>query len=1106
MTDDYSADRWTKGSVKVGGSATGEIETAGDRDWFKVTFKAGRFYRIDLEGHDAGSGALAVPQFLGLYKPNGYFGTREMTIQPGGCYQAEADVGYYLEIGGGRSGTGGYRLSVTELTDDFAADAGTTGAVAVGGSATGEVEHGNDLDWFKVTLEAGRTYRIDLKGQDTGDGTLADPFLHGVLDEKGDRVGSTWDYDGGEGRNSRELFTAEKGGTYYVAAGSSKSATGTYTVSVAEELAAGVGTTGRVAVGGSATGEIDVGGDRDWFAVTLEAGKAYRIDLKGSATGDGTLADPYLAGIHDANGARIRGTWNDNGGTERNSRELFTADKGGTYYVAAGSSKSATGTYTVSVADVTGEVPAEVPAESQTTGMVANDRSADVRNADAVTDDYSANTRTTGAVAVGSSAWGDIETAGDRDWFEVALNAGRTYRIELKGERTGDGTLRNPELFGIHDAESALLAGTTDDNGGKGRNSRVTFTPEEDGAYYVAAGGSKDRTGTYTLSVAETIMDDFGRGTGTTGRVEVGGSAAGEMEYAADTDWFAVTLEAGRSYRIDLKGARTDDGTLGDPYLDGVYDAQGTYVGGADDNGGKGRNSRTIFTPDKDGTYYVAAGGVDDHTGTYTLSVEAWDDFAAGTGTTGRVAVGGSATGEIEAAHDSDWFAVTLEADKGYRIDLKGERTGDGTLRNPHLDRIYDAGGTSVGGADDNGGKGRNSRTIFTPEEDGTYYVAAGGVDDHTGTYTLSVEAWDDFAAGTGTTGRVEVGGSATGEIEAAHDSDWFAVTLEAGKSYRFDLKGQDTGDGTLADPYLAGVHDADGALIPNTWDYDSGEGRNSRTTFTPDKDGTYYVAAGAVDDRTGTYTLSVEAWNDPAANDLAADVGTTGRVAVGGSATGEMEQAADSDWFAVTLEAGKSYRFDLKGQDTGDGTLADPYVDGIHDANGARIRGTWNDNGGEGRNSRVLFTADKDGTYYVAISEIKGITGTYTLSVVEEFAAGTGTTGKVAVGGSATGEIDVNGDSDWFAVALKAGKSYRFDLKGQDTGDGTLADPYLAGVHDADGALFPYTWDYDSGTQRNSSELFTPDKDGTYYVAAGGSTGHTGTYTVSVEEVVDAM
>ena len=49
----------------------------------------------------------------------------------------------------------------------------------------------------------------------------------------------------------------------------------------------------------------------------------------------------------------------------------------------------------------------------------------------------------------------------------------------------------------------------------------------------------------------------------------VGGSTAGEIETADDHDCFAVTLEAGRTYRFDLEGSATDAGTLYDPYLRG---------------------------------------------------------------------------------------------------------------------------------------------------------------------------------------------------------------------------------------------------------------------------------------------------------------------------------------------------------------------------------------------------------------------------------------------------------------------------------------------------------------------------------------------------------
>ena len=136
-----------------------------------------------------------------------------------------------------------------------------------------------------------------------------------------------------------------------------------------------------------------------------------------------------------------------------------------------------------------------------------------------------------------------------------------------------------------------------------------------------------------------------------------------------------------------------------------------------------------------------------------------------------------------------------------------------------------------------------------------------------------------------------------------------------------------------------------------------------------------------------GTYKLAVtEITGD--SDDYAADPATTGRVVVGGSATGNIEPAGDRDWFAVDLEAGKAYRFDLEGHRTGGGTLGDPYLYGIYDANGDRIDGTTNNNGGEGSNSRVYFTPDEGATYYVSAGDYGTHSffpvGTYTLSVEE--------------------------------------------------------------------------------------------------------------------------
>ena len=375
--------------------------------------------------------------------------------------------------------------------------------------------------------------------------------------------------------------------------------------------------TGTVAVDGSATGNIESITDRgDWFLVDLMEGRTYQIDVKGSPTGNGTLDDPVLIGIRDSFGRHIVNTGNDDGGEGLNSQITYTALADGSHYVAVDAYEDETGTYRVSVKDVTDT---------------------------AITDDFAATKDTDGAVAVDGSVRGEIGTAGDNDWFAVDLTAGTTYQIDLKGLSTGDGTLWITYLAGVYtSASTSRIAGTDVSGGGDGLNSRLEFTPTSNGIHYVSAGGISSDTGTYRLSVSVKeevpIVDDHSATAGTTGAVDVDGLVTGEIETRNDRDWFAVELDAGTRYQIDLKGSRTGDGTLEDPYLRGVYNSNGNLIGGtSNDDGGRGWNSRLTFTPTADGTHYVAAGarqtsGSSD-TGTYTLSVtDLTDDYTAGRG------------------------------------------------------------------------------------------------------------------------------------------------------------------------------------------------------------------------------------------------------------------------------------------------------------------------------------------------------------------------------------------------------------------------------------------------------------------------------------------
>ncbi|HEY8616155.1 pre-peptidase C-terminal domain-containing protein [Phenylobacterium sp.] len=482
-----------------------------------------------------------------------------------------------------------------------------------------------------------------------------------------------------------------------------------------DDYAASTSTSGVVAVGAAVTGVIEAAGDTDWFRVSLVAGRSYRFDLEGAATGRGTLADPVLE-VRSSTGGLLQSF--DDGGAGQNSRGTFVASSSGAYYLSAGSYAGAavrTGSYRLAVTDLS------------------------------PSDDYTASTATSGAVSVGGSASGVLESAGDADWFRVELVAGRTYQLNLEGASSGAGTLSDP-LLEIRSSTGSLLQSW--DDGGAGQNSRGVFVANSTGAFYLAASsytGAAIRTGSYRLSVTDlTPVDDYASSTATTGAVVVGGVATGVLETAGDSDWFRVTLTAGRTYQLNLEGWGGGQGALPDPLIE-VRSSVGALLQTIDD-GGSGSNSRGVFTATTGGTYFLAANsysGAATKTGAYRLSVSemaAADDYAGSTGTTGTVAIGGAASGLLERAGDSDWFRVNLVAGRSYQFNLEGASTAVGTLVDPLLE-VRNASGGLLQTFDD-GGAGRNSRGVFVADSSGAYYLAAASYDaaaSQTGSYRLSV-------------------------------------------------------------------------------------------------------------------------------------------------------------------------------------------------------------------------------------------------------------------------------------------------------------------------------------------------------------------------------
>jgi serralysin len=138
---------------------------------------------------------------------------------------------------------------------------------------------------------------------------------------------------------------------------------------------------------------------------------------------------------------------------------------------------------------------------------------------------------------------------------------------------------------------------------------------------------------------------------------------------------------------------------------------------------------------------------------------------------------------------------------------------------------------------------------------------------------------------------------------------------------------------------------------------------------------------------------------------DAAANTSTAYGLAVGQTARGTLSSGADHDFYAVNLVAGQTYTFALTG--TGTNNVVDPYLR-LYSTNGSTLLAS-DDDGLEGSNSIVTYTAGTSGTYYIdAASYNDSYAGQYDISVT----AGTRASFDLLMG---AGVIDT--DRSWSAT-----------------------------------------------------------------------------------------
>ena len=746
-----------------------------------------------------------------------------------------------------------------------------------------------------------------------------------------------------------------------------------------------------------------------------------------------------------------------------------------------------------------------------------------------------------------------------------------------------------------------------------------------------------------SAELGEPACGDLPGDTTTTGRLVVDGDGVkGQHASARDADWYAVSLEAGVDYQFDA------DPTDPQPtlYLLKIHDDQGTELRSSQitRNGSyysaPNRLNSLPFRTDQAGAYYVSiaapkGGHAPDRV--YTLSAQS-DDYSADTSTTAVAELGEltrvylmrtSSDPDDTATDDVDWVRASLLAYVRYHIIFDVGKCPQTAV----IEGIHDADGTAIPMTSSS--KACSTSMYFTPTTKGDYYIAVTGkgsqfvdkedVDDDgrlKGTYhdrypftgadailvvslvvnyctgesldtlrdaltPLSEPPGGDLPAGTSASGRAPIGSSVTGNIESATDRDWFRVRFDGRigeRVYWLELKGADTGDGTLEDPLIVGIYDRQGNYIPfshvlgqsKTRDNDSGYGRNAITDFTEPCAGDYFVAVAGLEGSTGAYTLSVTDITDTSTSIPVESVGETwfvewgldtadvgndvdhliGNLAPGLPATvpaydprnseptelydtNQRGDAGASALFRLGVVPDRDYRLELRVPETTDGRPADvgfivfrgylPYYDlgDVDEGQQSFLYNFWllddQRNGDvsiefkaprfyevEGRNipSRLLVAFEL-GEYHFEPGDVYTFVLTDITDSEDDYLGAEETTGTVAVGGSVTGNLEVDNDVDWFRVRLEEGKSYRIRMRGSESGGGTLADPFLAigtvkvitdGYYGFDLSALRND---DKSTTEKDSELVVPvfTTHDAYIHAATSGTG-TGTYTIEVEEV----
>lgn len=585
-------------------------------------------------------------------------------------------------------------------------------AIRIGAPVSGSLDDsdstGPDGDYryddYRFTARAGQRLEATMRS-DAFDTYLAVYEADAADDE---RYG---DDDGfGDGTDSRLRFTAARDGDYLLRARTlSGLEGGAYALTLSERPAAArAPRPTAIRVGQSRTGELtardpetEEGIPYDAFSFRARTGDRVGIRLSSEAF------DPVVR-VGTMDGTEfVELAQNDDGpgGGALDSYLVFTAPGNDTYIVRVTPlGMNGAGAYELSLS----EVPAVAPGESISIG--------DTVEGELVESD------------------GPNDAGQPADGYRFSGRAGQRVQVEM----TSSAFDTFLELFSLGGAGGAMTSLTTNDDGGEGTDSRLTYTLASDGEYRIEARGfASGSTGDYSLSISEIEPEQppeplaFG--------VTVEGAIDDEDPQDSDGrgyDSYGFSGSAGQRVQVIMRSGDFDT------YLE-IGAAEGEFSATAEDDDGlgQGTDSRLNFILPDTGDYVLRARPyATDSTGLYSIElIDRGPEPVAGSILIGATARG-TLTDNDATAEDGSYFdAYAVHVKEGDKLVI--------TMVSNAFDAFLVLGQDQEGGSfeglasDDDGLSDTHAKMEWTAPTAGTYVIRAGSYGQgQTGDYAMTVE------------------------------------------------------------------------------------------------------------------------------------------------------------------------------------------------------------------------------------------------------------------------------------------------------------------------------------------------------------------------------